>query len=116
MRFLQDSSIRQKLTAIVMLATFLALFVACLVFIVSDQIITRNEMVEKLTVMPDIIGTNSTAAIIFGIDEDASEILRSLKAEPNIITAHIHALNGREIGAYYRDNDSSLGDHNWSLK
>ncbi len=111
MKLLQNSSIRQKLTAIVMLTSSLALFVACLVFVIADQMSARDKMVSNLDILAEILGANSAAAITFGIYEDATDVLNALEAEPHIISAHIHTLDGKEFASYHRNNDTSAITH-----
>ena len=71
MKFYGTSSIKKKLTAIIMLTSGCALLVACLAFIVYDSITFKNAMVLDLRTVAEIVGLNSTAALTF--NESLSE-------------------------------------------
>jgi signal transduction histidine kinase/CheY-like chemotaxis protein/HPt (histidine-containing phosphotransfer) domain-containing protein len=55
--------------------------------------------------MADIIGTNSTAAIIFDDRALAKQVLGSLRAEPSITNGHIFNINGELVTVYTKNNN-----------
>jgi signal transduction histidine kinase/DNA-binding response OmpR family regulator len=103
MRLLQNISIRRKLTVITMLTTGLALLLACGSFVVYDLLTFRDEMVKELTSMTDIIGANSTAALSFGDQADATGTLSSLRSQPAILGARVIAADGKIFASYVQD-------------
>jgi len=108
MKRIRDYTIKNKLTFIVMLASSVALLVACIVFIIYDRSNTRKEMVNNLEILADIIGSNSTAAITFDSKSDADETLTALKAEKHIVAACIYDENGEMFSKYIRDKGKHL--------
>src|SRR4051812_34302033 len=103
MRLLQNISIRRKLTVITMLTTGLALLLACGSFVIYDLLTFREEMVKELTSMTDIIGANSTAALSFGDQADATGTLASLRSQPAILGARVIAADGKIFASYVHD-------------
>jgi two-component system sensor histidine kinase/response regulator len=95
-----NMSIRAKLTMLVVLTSTIVLFLASGVFIASDIVKTRKAMVEDLTVLADVIGRNSAAALAFNDEAAASEILSGLSAQPHVITAVIRNVEGDVLASY----------------
>src|SRR6267378_240344 len=100
MPFFSDLSIKRKLTLIMMLTGIIALVLSCASFIVYDQIFSRRAMAQDLKSLAEIIGNNSTAAIIFNDPDSATEILAALSARPEIISACIYNREGKPFAQY----------------
>ena len=96
----RNMSIRAKLTMLVVLTSTIVLFLASGVFIANDIVKTRTAMVEDLTVLADVIGRNSAAALAFNDEAAASEILSGLSAQPHVITAVIRNVEGDVLASY----------------
>jgi len=81
MRLLLNMSIRRKLTLLMMLTSVVALLLACGSFLTYDVATFRRKLALELTVLADVIGSNSTAALTFddaGAARDALGALRAL--------------------------------------
>jgi two-component system, sensor histidine kinase and response regulator len=102
MQIPRHTSIRQKLTRIVLVASSVSVLVACTVFAVYDIATFRISMTNDLITLAEIVGANSSAAITFGDQEAAHEILASLTARPHIVEACILAPDGRVLARYGR--------------
>jgi len=96
----RNMSIRAKLTLMVVLTSTIVLFLASGVFIANDIMKTRTAMVEDLTVLADVIGRNSAAALAFNDEDAAHEILSGLSAQPHVITAVIRNVEGDVLASY----------------
>lgn len=81
--------IRIKLSLIVLLVASLVIICLAAVFIVERSYSFRRDMVENISTLATVIGTNSTAALAFDDPGTAQEILAALSAEPDVLTAHI---------------------------
>ena len=103
MRFLQDISIKRKLTGIMVLTTCAALTTAGGAFTAYEWFKFRQEMVQMLATQAEIIGTNSVAALTFGDQRAAEETLRALAADGVVTAAAIHTTQGRLFARYQRD-------------
>jgi PAS domain S-box-containing protein len=99
---LRGASIRQKLTRIVLVASGVAVLVACTVFAVYDITTFRRSMGSDLTTVGEIVGANTTAALTFGDPQSAQETLNSLRVKPHIVDACILGLDGHLFATYSR--------------
>ncbi|HEY7544551.1 MAG TPA: histidine kinase dimerization/phospho-acceptor domain-containing protein, partial [Blastocatellia bacterium] len=104
MRAFRDISIKRKLTLIIMATSSIALLVASAAFIIYDRISFRQAMVEDLSTTAEIIGSNSTAALMFEDQDSAREILSALSARPRITRACIYSRDGKPFAKYLRGN------------
>ena len=95
-------SIKQKLILIIMSVGIVAILLASTAFILYDMRVDRAEMVEELNTLAQIVGNNSTAAIVFNDKETARETLSALKAKAHISSASI-LVDGKLMASYRRD-------------
>ena len=58
-------SVASKLTTTAMTTSGVTLIVACLVFVTYDYVTLRSRLVRDVTMLADIVGTNSIAALVF---------------------------------------------------
>ena len=103
---LQNMSIKQKLTAIIMLASTVMLFLGITVFVVWGQIDARKQLVSDLRNYAGVIGDNTKAALAFSDKKDAVETLSAVKAKDSIIFACIYDKQGDIFVRYERSNTS----------
>lgn len=96
----RNMSIRAKLTTLMVLTSMVVLVLASGAYIFNDVVKIRNAMVEDLSVLGDVIGRNSSAAVAFNDEEAASEMLAALKAEPHVIAAMIRTVDGEVLASY----------------
>src|SRR5438105_3667078 len=99
-QFLRNVSLTRKLTLINLLATAMALVLACALFMACDVLSYRGRMVQDISCYADMVGANSTAAVSFGDEASAAEILSSLRADPHIRAAALYASDGRIFATY----------------
>ena len=102
MQRLRDSSIRSKLTMIVMVATGVALVLAGAIFMAWDHYTMKKSLVHDLETLSSIIGSNCTAAISFNIAADANDVLMALQEEEHIIAAVIYGNEDLVLAHYVR--------------
>lgn len=104
MKKFADISITNKLVSIMLATTVAALLLATMMQAATEGMAYREDIVQNLSTMADVIGTNSTAAITFEDHELANQVLRSLKAEPSIMTGQIFDINGNLMATYASEN------------
>ena len=92
---------KMALTNIVTAAA--ALFVASVVLIAVQFLALRSEMVDELRVQARIIGTNSTAAVMFGDVRAGEEMLAALAMAPHVQCAGIFDARQAPLAGYARD-------------
>jgi two-component system, sensor histidine kinase and response regulator len=80
-----------------------ALLLSSAAFLVYDVAVFRHSMVRDLSILAELIGSNSTAALSFSDQKAAEEILRGLRAQPHIISACIYLSDGKVFAQYTRD-------------
>ncbi len=96
----KDKPIRKKLNRIIILMSGMVLFVTCATFFAYQFYTFQNAILEKTNTIGKILSTNSTAALAFGNQEDAKEILNALRSEPHIIAASLYDKNGKFFAGY----------------
>src|SRR6202049_4689788 len=107
MRHFGDLSIRHKLTALFMaISGFTALAVSC-PMVIYDVMTFRHAVAQNLAVLGDVLAGNSTAALTFRDAEAARDVLRALRAEPNVTAACIYTSDGKPFAKYARDEKDS---------
>jgi len=84
-KLLANAPIRQKLAAIILSITSVVLILGALQFLAYDYLLIRRDMVERLFLVAEVVGTNLTSALIDGDKETAQNILASLEAESVIV-------------------------------
>jgi PAS domain S-box-containing protein len=91
---LKGSSIQQKLMHVILLTCTVVLLLTCSALFINEFITFRKTSIRELSILGEIIGANSTAALTFDDSEAAGEILLALKAEPQIKVAGIYTKEG----------------------
>jgi len=102
MQLFRGLSINRKITAIIMFISGIVLVLSFAAIITTDLILYRSSMIKNLSTLADIIGTNSTAALIFNDPDAAEEILEALSVEQNIVQANIYTTKGRLFASYHK--------------
>src|SRR5712691_139267 len=94
-RIVGTLSIRYKLLAIAMATAALSLLILSVAFIFYHTYIARSSLERELTAAAEIVGSNSTAALLFNDRAAARETLGALSARPDIVGARIDTADGR---------------------
>lgn len=100
----QDISIKLKLTAIIMIATTVALLLVSGAFMAYERFTFRQTMVAELSTFSDITGDLSTAALSFENRDEAAKYLRMLKEKEHITGAMLYDKNGKQFAKYVSKN------------
>lgn len=93
-------SIKGKLLLLALLTSGIAILSASTIFITAEMMFTRRALVQELSTTAEIIGANSTAAIVFDDGPAAAEILSALKTKPNVLGAKIVTPDGIVLAEY----------------
>jgi PAS domain S-box-containing protein len=101
-KWLLGSTIKRKLTLIIMLTCFIALVLACAAILLFEHAGTRQTLKRNTQVMANVIGANSSAALSFKNKNDAKETLAALRAEPYVLSACLYDRDGEVFATYYR--------------
>nr|MDA3866058.1 ATP-binding protein [Salinivirgaceae bacterium] len=93
-------SIRAKVVSITIMVTLTALLLAGVIFFAYDKKQFERRTINDLTILAEVIGNNSTAAITYKDEETAREILSSLSAEKQVKHAAIILKNTDTLAKY----------------
>ncbi len=96
----QDISIKRKLTAIIMIASTVALLLVSAGFVTYELVTFRQTMTRDLSTLAEIIGNQSTAALTYGDKDAAKEILAALSAKKHIVAAALYDKDGQLLASY----------------
>ena len=97
---LSGRSIRQRLMRILLLTSSVVVTVTCAAFLVHEVITFRQTALSNLETLGRVIAANSTAALAFQDEQDATETLSSLRTEPHVVAAALYDRNGRLFAVY----------------
>jgi signal transduction histidine kinase len=111
MQRLRDASLRRKLIGIVAVTTVVALAVASVAFIVYDYMTFRAGLAKDRSMIADVVGANSTAALTFGDHASAREALSALRADPHVIAASTYDKRNVLFASYSRDGIDAAPRH-----
>src|SRR5580658_7194179 len=98
----RNLAVKHKLRLIILFAVVAALVPACIAVVTYDQIAARVAMRNDLDVLAEMVGSNSTAAVTFGDQRAAEELLSGLKAKKHIVAAMIFSPDGKPFASYRR--------------
>jgi PAS domain S-box-containing protein len=102
MRF-KDMPIKTKLMTVILTISGAVLLLTCSAYFIYDYITFRQNTVRQLTILGQVIAANSTAALAFQSQADATEILSAIKAEKHIVAAGLYDVNGNMFSHYPTD-------------
>jgi len=102
MRWTRRLSLRRKITLVIMINTVIALCAAGIAFAEYGVYRFKELRLEDLNALANILGTNSTAPLIFRDPNSARDILQGLAAKPHILAAVIYDREGKPFAVYHR--------------
>ncbi|HEV8543323.1 MAG TPA: CHASE sensor domain-containing protein [Verrucomicrobiae bacterium] len=108
MSFFARSSIKRKLTLIIMLTCSVALLLACAAILIFEIAGFKQVLRRNTEVMAQVIGANSAAALSFKDKDAAKETLSALKAEPYVLSACVYNNQNEVFATYYREGAPQL--------
>src|SRR5919197_4077289 len=100
--------IKRKLTALFLLTSGAVLFLTCAAYFAYEFVTFRQTTRGQLATLGEIIAANSTAALAFGNERDAGEILAALRAERHIVTAGLYDREGKLFSRYPAGSSAAL--------
>src|SRR6266705_5575722 len=97
---LRDWPIKRKLTAILLLISGLVLVLTSAAFVTYQVVTFRGTIQSHLATRSRILAANSTAALAFANEADATEILAALKYDPHMVAAALYNQDARVLATY----------------
>ncbi len=92
--------IRQKLVTMTLATSGVVLLLTCVAFLGYEFYTFRGSAVRQLSTLGEVIAANSTGAMAFDNQKDATEILAALSAERQITAACLYDRDGRVFARY----------------
>jgi PAS domain S-box-containing protein len=111
MAVFRDTPIKRKLTLVTMLTSGAALVLACVVFVAHDLFSFRDAIVQEHTARARVIAANSASALVFKFPDAASDTLKTLASDPQLLRACVYDRDGRYFAGYVREGH--LPDSPW---
>src|SRR5438270_3993798 len=105
---LRDTPIRRKLMTMILGTSGVVMLLTCAAFIGYEYLTARQSAIRQLSTLGEIIAAESTAAVAFDNQEDATEVLSALRAEHPVVGACIYDQRGRLFSRYPADAPASL--------
>jgi signal transduction histidine kinase/CheY-like chemotaxis protein len=96
-------SLTRKLTAIGVVAATASLLMAGASLLAFDLTAEYKDEVREISIVANIAGINSAAALAFGDAQAAGETLSALRSNPHVITAGIRLPGGQLLARFDRD-------------
>ncbi len=106
MRFITDVSIQKKLVRVIMLTSGIALALACVLFAIYNFTMFRIGELRELTSLAEIVGNNSSAALIFDDPQTGKDILKSLQIDNRIEAAAVYGKNGKVFVSFNQNHST----------
>jgi signal transduction histidine kinase/CheY-like chemotaxis protein len=105
---LNNVSIKNKLTIIILATSTIVLLVSSIIFVISELIIINKTIRSDLKVVAKIIAMDSAIGLNFEDTKVVKEALDNLKAKSNIEEAHVFNRKGENFASYYKHEPKKL--------
>jgi diguanylate cyclase (GGDEF)-like protein/PAS domain S-box-containing protein len=96
----RNSSIRVKLSLLVIFNGSLAVFLVGVFLLGYEKFELRDAAAREISIQAGIVADSSTAAVSFTDESAATEILTALRSDPNLIEAAIYGADNRLFAWY----------------
>jgi len=97
---LRNIPIRRKLMTVNLLTSGTVLLLTCAAFITYEVVTLHKSMIQGYTTRAQIIAANSTAALAFQNESDATDVLGALKTDRHMMAACIYDDAGKIFAKY----------------
>jgi signal transduction histidine kinase/ActR/RegA family two-component response regulator len=97
-----STPIRRILMRMIFLSSGAVLAVTTVAFCTYEAVTFRNTNIEQLQTLSEVIASNSTAALAFDNNEDATAVLAAFKANPHIVAAALFDNHDQVFSTYPR--------------
>jgi methyl-accepting chemotaxis protein len=85
---------------IMLLTSAAAIVLTCSALILYEIVTSRDESPAQVATLARVVSANSTAALAFRDEQDAQEVLATLRTEPSIVAAALYDEGGRLFATY----------------
>ena len=96
----KDTPIKRKLTALFLLTSGVAVLLTCAAYFAAEVLTFQQSTLGQLSTLGKVVAANSNAAMAFGNERDAGEVLSALEAEPHIVAGGLYDREGTLLSRY----------------
>jgi diguanylate cyclase (GGDEF)-like protein len=116
MRLPGGNSFAHRMTIMALVASSVASATLMAAFLAFDTVSSHTQLESRLSTLANIVGQNSTAALLFDDRTAAVEVLHALEAEGSVVSACLYGETGKLFAEYQRgpeihDCPAQLGHH-----
>jgi len=105
----KNFSIKNKLVLIIISTSVLAIVIGLVISLTYDVLEAKKEIKGNALLNATLIGQYSSAPLIFGYKEEATEILNKLESNPTILDACLYDPSSNAVfSVYHRDKRSDF--------
>ncbi|HJT25638.1 MAG TPA: CHASE sensor domain-containing protein, partial [bacterium] len=97
---LRNTPIRRKLMAAFLLTGGAVLLLTCAAFLAYEIVTLRKGMVDAYATRSQILAANSTAALAFQNQDDATGVLAALQSDTHVVAACLYDDKGKLFAKY----------------
>lgn len=100
---LRDAPIKHKLLVVLLLTTSLALVLMAGAVVTYEVMTFRTAITTNTNVLANVVGSMSSSSLAFQNQDDGTDVLSALSAEPQIRAAAIYDLEGHVFARFPKD-------------
>lgn len=105
-QFINNLSIKSKMTLVVMLSSAILLFIIGSIVLVAEICATRASQLQELRLLADTLSANSQQPLVLGQYSKVESLLASLLQQKNIHAAYIFDRKGLPVAEYLKQQNS----------
>ncbi|MGC2300351.1 MAG: diguanylate cyclase [Acidobacteriaceae bacterium] len=113
MRLPTGNSFAHRMTILALLASSVASATLMGALLAYDSVSSHEQLQNRLSTLANIVGQNSTAALLFDDRAAAMEVLQALQAEGSVVSACLYGQTGLLFAEYQRTR--GVHDCAWQL-
>jgi diguanylate cyclase (GGDEF)-like protein len=106
MGFPVRASFAHRMTILALLASSVSSATLMAAFLGFDSVSARRQLESRLSILTNIVGQNSAAALLFDDRVAAMEVLGALDAERSVVSACLYGASGKLFAEYQRGKAS----------
>ena len=108
MKPLRDRSMRQRITLVIELTSCAVLLLACTALFAFQVWSIRENFVNQLTVMGEIVANNAAEAAMSKDEIRATQTIAALRVMPEIVSASLHLNDGTRLAHWGADDAEDI--------
>ena len=104
MRSFRDLSINRKLAIVILMTSGIALSLTGGMILLYEYFQHQEHVSSELSIVADMIGFNTAAALIFGDGQTAVNTLQALRADDRILAGRLYTKEGKTLATFFRED------------